>query len=170
MFETFWGKPTETLLQDNRFYIDQAFFDRILKGRIIVKSELTTMRVGDIKRKWLDGTIMNLQDVGTYKYLCGDTQAYQDYCLAHKKHFNSNMKTERFDTLIKSLDEKGYDPKSIIILDFDNVIMDGSHRSSYLLHKYGPDFQVNVLRLKTKKRFGDKVKKSWGKIKQHWQK
>lgn len=157
--------PAECLLKDDRYVIDSYFFERVLAGKVLVKSEITEIKLGDIRRRWFDGTVYPLTEVAPYKYLCGDKEAYDDYCLAHNVQFGVNMQNKGFDNLIKSLDEKGYDEKSIIIIGYDNVIIDGQHRSCYLLHKYGPEHKIRVLKIKTRKRLSVRVKNFFKKLK-----
>ncbi len=59
---------------------------------------------------------------------------------------------ERFEKLIKSVQENSFDRLHIPILTFDNIILDGQHRSCILYHLYGGDFVVPCLMLKLKKK------------------
>ena len=49
------------------------------------------------------------------------------------------MVPEKYDALIKSIENDGFDAKFVIITDFDGVVKDGKNRSCYLLYKYGED-------------------------------
>ena len=58
------------------------------------------------------------------------------------------MTEERFNKLIKSINEKGYISKyPLVIKADDNSIMDGQHRACILLNKYGKDYEIEVLKI-----------------------
>ena len=142
---------TDALLFDDRFIIDDTYFKRRLKFRNIDKYELSKMKVKDIKRCTGDGN-HSLYDVEAYKYLDGAYKEYDEYCEFHRAHGHEEMDVAHYDALIKSIEENGYDNKHVIIVDYNDVVKDGQHRSCCLLHNFGPDFEVPVLRVKLAKR------------------
>lgn len=146
----FKSMTPEDFLKNKNYEIDEVFFRTMLKDKIIEKYEVKRIKVSDLKRKWFDNKIYDLTEVAPYKYLQGDKDAYTDYCQCHADKIGKKVTLcfDRFDKLIKDMDENGYDPKHIIICDYDNTIIDGQHRSCYLLYKYGPDYEIDVLRLK----------------------
>lgn len=98
---------------------------------------------------WFDGRVIPLEECAPYQYLCGDTEAYEAYCQYHKEHNLYPMSKERFDGLIRSLEEEGFNERNVIVLNQDlNSVMDGQHRLCYLLKKYGKDYIVPVVRIK----------------------
>ncbi len=139
---------TDILLHDNRFQIDELYFKRRLKFRSMKRYELDTMKVGDI----IYGT-EKLCNVPAFKYLEGNVKDYELYCQKHREilHYQE-MGVEKYNNLIKSLEEKGFNQKNLIIVDYNGCVKDGQHRSCYLLHKYGKDYQVPVLRIELKSR------------------
>ena len=57
---------------------------------------------------------------------------------------------EKEKRLEKSIDENGYDPsKCAIVLDKNNIVVDGQHRSCILYYKYGGNYAVKVIREKS---------------------
>lgn len=139
----------EALLSDERFDIDSEFSYKNLSKRRIESYELTTETIRNIKRVWFDGRVIPLEECAPYQYLCGDTEAYEAYCQYHKEHNLYPMSKERFDGLIRSLEEEGFNERNVIVLNQDlNSVMDGQHRLCYLLKKYGKDYIVPVVRIK----------------------
>ena len=120
------------LLKDRRFVIDELFFNRRLKFRTLKRYELGMMRVGNIKYG-SGATGRPLNEVSPFKYLLGDTAGYDNYCRMHRQvlHYEE-MVPEKYDALIKSIENDGFDAKFVIITDFDGVVKDGQHRSCYL--------------------------------------
>lgn len=148
----FFLGSTDVLLKDRRFVIDELFFNRRLKFRTLKRYELGMMRVGNIKYG-SGATGRPLNEVSPFKYLLGDTAGYDNYCRMHRQvlHYEE-MVPEKYDALIKSIENDGFDAKFVIITDFDGVVKDGQHRSCYLLYKYGEDYEVPVLKLELGRR------------------
>lgn len=105
-----------------------------------------------------------LEKTYPFRYLQGDREAYLEYCDYHRKNGLPLMSEERFADLYRSISEKGYDPKHIIIVSEKNVLLDGQHRACCLADLYGLDFEIDVLevvninRAYLKKRFFGKGK------------
>jgi len=135
----------DALLRDERFDLDEEFALRTLEAMRIRSYEYTRMRLGDIKSVWYDGSVFPLARSAPYRYLCGDTAAYDEYCRYYEAHHLFPVSRERFDGLIRSMEE--YDPRKAIVLRRDNTLLDGQHRACCLLRRYGEDFQVPVVRL-----------------------
>ena len=76
-------------------------------------------------------------------YLKGKKDEYIKTLKERKREKYYNHSTERYDSLIKSVDKIGYDYNiAPIILDQDNDILDGMHRLTLLLDKYGEEFYL----------------------------
>ncbi len=136
------------LLDDDRFKIDYDFFYKRFEMRKIKNYKIEEIRIGDIKRKWFDGKLYNLEDCSPYKYLQGNTECYDEYCIENKSISDFDMSKDKFEKLIKALDT-GYDSKYMPIIETNNkIILDGQHRLCYLLNKYGKDYKVEVLSVK----------------------
>lgn len=81
------------------------------------------------------------------QYLKGNKKPYYDDLELRSKFLKNDIHSEtRMNKLIKSL-KNGYNTKNIIIIDMYNHIMDGFHRASYLLYKFGPEYKIKVLRI-----------------------
>lgn len=145
-----WYKKNDVakaLMEDNRFILEDEFVYRGIEGKKIKRYAIEEVRLGDIKRRWFDGKVYKLTECAPYKYLHGDVSGYTKYCEYHEKRNLPAMSLERFDTLIGSIDEKGFDDRYIIVLNEENIIMDGQHRSCILLNKYGEDYTITVLKI-----------------------
>jgi hypothetical protein len=93
------------------------------------------MPVGDLKYQMGPGEkIISLKDTYPYRYLQGDKSAYEDYCRIHEEKGYPAMTADRFDALISSLSQQGYDPKHIILVNELGVIRDGQHRACCIAH------------------------------------
>lgn len=115
--------------------------------------EITNVALKDIRRKWQGKTYM-LSEASLYKYLqTRDKQIYADYV---QKHIDlkivppdADKSPVSFESLEEAINKDGYNPaKCVIVLDKNNNIVDGLHRSCILYYKYGGDFTVKVVREK----------------------
>ena len=154
----------EALLADNRFVLEDEFVYRGIESKKIKRYAIEEMRLGDIKRHWFDGKIYKLTECAPYRYLQGDFDGYSEYCAYHQEHNLPAMSLERFNTLISSIEEKGFDDRYIIVVNEENVIMDGQHRSCVLLNKYGEDHMIKVLKIYIDKQV---IRKTLGYLQKH---
>lgn len=97
----------------------------------------------DVKdHKW---HIHSLEESPAYKALQGDQKIYNDYCKQKNPYGGGDVHSlQRFDDLIASLEKNngfGYQHTGIVI-DKNFKILDGQHRASYLLYKFGPEKQI----------------------------
>ena len=135
------------LLYDDRFILDDEFFYRGLENKRIKNWDIVEIPLNKIRRKWTDGIFYSLTECAPYKYLNGDTQAYEEYCEYHHLNNLPDMTKNRFDTLIKSIEENGYNPKDMIVIGSGNILLDGQHRACCLMHMYSESLRVNVLKI-----------------------
>lgn len=135
------------IANDKRIKLDDEFVYFCLENQLYKKYELTELPLFEIKRRWLDDVIP-LKECHPYRYLVtGDPEIYQEYCMLNKRYYGLNiMSVDRFDSLIKSIEENGYEKNSIIVVNQDNILKDGQHRCCYMLYKYGEDYKIPVLR------------------------
>ena len=135
------------LLYDDRFSLDYDYFYRSLEMVPVFSYEIKSMRLGDIHRYW-EGKYYHLQECSPYAYLHGDIETYEKYIEVNFKSTGFEMSRERFDRLIQSMEENGFDKKRLpIVCAYDNTIWDGQHRCCWLIAKYGEDTAVPVLYL-----------------------
>lgn len=135
------------LLKDERFVLDDEFFYRSLEHRKIKFWEIIHIPLNTIIRKWFDGTCYSLTECAPYKYLQGDTTVYDEYCKYHHDNNLPDMTRSRFDKLINSIKNDGYNPKNIIVINQSNILLDGQHRACCLMHLYGEDYTADVLKI-----------------------
>ncbi|MBR3502358.1 MAG: hypothetical protein IKO06_05585 [Alphaproteobacteria bacterium] len=136
------------LLKDKSFDLNYEFFYKCLEGKNIKSYEIKAMKLKEIKRNWF-GKIYSLTQCSPYKYLKGDKLRYEKYTKINAELTSFKMSTERFDALIKSIEKNGFNTRYLPVVNAnDNSIMDGLHRCSYLLNKYGENHKVKVLYLK----------------------
>ncbi|MGF0072095.1 rhamnan synthesis F family protein [Streptococcus orisratti] len=83
-----------------------------------------------------------------YRYLKGDIEGYKRYCEYHEINGLPVMSIDRFEALRKSIEEKGYDERHIIIVNSKNELMDGQHRAACLCHQLGEDAKIKVLKIR----------------------
>ncbi len=120
---------------------------------LIEETEIVKVPLKDIRRKW-NGKLYPLTQCSPFKYLqTRDKGIYADYIQKHidlgALPADADRTPERFENLEKSMNEKGYNPAlCIVVLNKDNVIIDGQHRCCILLYKYGGDYKVTAIREK----------------------
>ncbi len=120
---------------------------------LIDDAEIVHVPLKDLRREW-DGKLYDLTECSQFKYLqTKDKSIYENYIQKHIDRgilpADADKSTSKFDALIKSMDETGYDPsKCVIVLRRDNVLLDGQHRACILLDKYGGDYKITAIREK----------------------
>ena len=133
------------MLEDPRFTLDNEFFYHALETNIVTGYEVIRMKLKDIRRRKLDGTVCTLDECEPFHYLNGDVPGYQQYCRENRNVSGYEMSPERFDAPRESM-ERSYDPKSMpVVQGPDFIIRDGQHRCCVLLHKYGPEHEIDVV-------------------------
>lgn len=146
-------KPIESMLEkisserllNDKFYINEEYFHWILDNKFI-RYKIRTVEVGKLKYySHRHNRDFFIKECVPYRYLLGDKEAYKEYCEYHIKSNFPVMSSERFDKLVNSISENGYDNRCIIIVNERNMICDGQHRACVLAYKYGMDYQINVL-------------------------
>ncbi len=148
---------SDALLWDSRFELDEVFFNRRIKFRNLRRYEISKMKLKDIKREW-QGEMLSLEDVSPFKFLQGDTKDYEEYCNIHQNKMRHNVSVDKYKDLIKNIEEKGFDTKKIIVVGYNDEIVDGQHRCCYLLYKFGREYEIDVLKVDLCKRtLGGKV-------------
>ena len=134
-------------LQELPVKIDDEYFLWRLDNRF-VRYRFRKMKLGDIKYQMGPGEkILPLKEAYPYRYLQGDKGAYKEYARLHEEKGYPAMTEERFDELIRSMTEKGYDSRNIILINELGIVRDGQHRACFLANKYGLDHKVRVLEI-----------------------
>lgn len=130
--------------------IDDKYLDAI-KDYNFYTYKIKTIKIKDLKCSLLtkDGWhTYSIAETPEYKFLQGDCQAYIDYCNYKNSKIQGDIHSvQRFNKLLTSLQTNGYDDKSCIIINQDNIIIDGKHRVCWLQNKYGKHKKIRVLKL-----------------------
>lgn len=133
------------LLEDKNFDLNYDFFYKSLEKMSIKNYEIRSIKLKEIKRNWF-GKVYSLSQCSPYKYLKGDKLRYEEYAKINAEISPFKMSTARFDALIKSIDTNGFNKRYLPVVNAkNNSILDGLHRCSYLLNKYGEEHVVDVL-------------------------
>lgn len=133
------------MLKDPRFKLDDEFFYHALEMHLVTGYEVIRMKLKDIRRRKLDGTICPLSDCEPFHYLCGDELGYMEYCQKNQTVSGYEMSKERFEELRESM-ARNFDPKWMpVVQGPDHIIRDGQHRCCILLKNYGPDHEIDVV-------------------------
>lgn len=132
-------------LHDLPYDFDDEYFLWRLDNRF-VRWQVRRMKVGDLRYQMGPGEkILPLEETWPYRFLQGDRTPYEEYCRLHKEKGYPSMTPERFEALIRSMSEEGFDPRHIILVNELGVIRDGQHRACCIAHKHGLDYEIDVL-------------------------
>lgn len=143
----------EKLLKDDRIKLNQEWVDGWLNKQKVFAYSFVEEKLQDLRfqkfvggdEKWL---LLPLEESPVYKYLKGDKSDYYEDLAFRKRFLDDNPHSEqRMLKLIKNIENNGFDNSNYIVIDSDNHIMDGYHRASYLLYKYGGHKKITVIRL-----------------------
>lgn len=135
------------LLNNRNFTLDYDFFYRVLEGKRLLWYSIKSVKVGDIRRYKQDTReVLPLEQCEPYLYLLGHKKQYELYCSSNLEKTGFRMSEARFDELKASM-EQGVDEKHMIVVNPDNYLYDGQHRACFLLYKFGPDYEVKVLKI-----------------------
>ena len=140
-------KETEALLHDQRVNLDPEFAFFKIEGNLIKRYELIRLPLGDIRRNWFDEEVFRLNETAPYRYIMGDVEAYEEYSEFHISHGLPIMTRERFDKLIQSIEQNGYNEKNMLVVNQNNEIMDGQHRACVLLKMKGEKYAPLVVKI-----------------------
>ncbi len=135
----------EQFSKDSRFYVNEKDTERIFQAPIY-KYKICRVKLSYIK-KGIKGKIISLYETESYKFLNGEIneEQYEKYC-KNETHEYENHSKDSFDGLINKF--KQYDLKDMaIVVDQFGLIRDGQHRASILLKKYGPNYEIDVVKV-----------------------
>lgn len=115
--------------------------------------EVANVRLGELSRYW-KGRAVPLAETDLGKFAADvDNDGLRRYYeeMAKMTAHSSESIDESVDAskkLFESMKDKDYDPSiCCITVNSSNVILDGFHRSSFLLARHGPDYKVKVVRV-----------------------
>ncbi|MDR1015510.1 MAG: hypothetical protein LBL86_11130 [Coriobacteriales bacterium] len=148
---------TERLYEDERFTLDEEFSYMALDNRFMEGYEIVEIPLSDLRRSYPPKMReyfghppepVEIPETEPYQYLQhGDRETYRVYCEWHQENHKPYMTEERFDALVASIRENGFDDRHLIVVNANNVIKDGQHRACCLYYTEGGDFMVPVLRI-----------------------
>lgn len=144
---------TRQLLSDPRINLNQEWVESWLKTRKVFDYQFVDIKLKDLIFQKFNGLetewdLLPLEESPVYKYLSGDREPYYLDAALRKAKLKDNPHSEkRMLALMKKIEKEGFNSKDKIIVDMDNHIMDGYHRASWLLYKYGPEKEIQVVRL-----------------------
>lgn len=134
------------LLDDPRFDLDPDFFYKAMETRRVAGYDVVKLRLGDIRRRMNDGRIVTLSECEPYRYLQGNQEVYESYCETNRVASGFEMSTARFEALRASMTD--FNPRWMpVVRNDENIVIDGQHRCCVLLDRYGPDHEVEVVKI-----------------------
>ena len=115
--------------------------------------EIVEVRLGDLRGYWNNGPVsLSESDLG--KFASGEDKGalrrYYDKMAeaTSRSKESADEGVAASERLFKSLESADYDPSiCCITINDGNVILDGFHRSAFLLAKHGPDYRIKVVRV-----------------------
>lgn len=138
----------EQLTNDKRIYIDHNWFSRFCKENEIFAYEIEDIELKDLKifkfenLKW---DVIPISESPCLEYLKGNKKAYSDYIEYKNKYNLGDVHTiERFNQLIKTFSDSN---TVHVIINSENVILDGQHRACIKLHQKGLNQRIKVIKL-----------------------
>lgn len=136
---------SERLFEEDIILDDEWFYWQM--DNKVIKYKFDSIRFNEIKCIF-EKNVSRMIDGIPYRYIKeGDVAAYERYCKVHRETGLPLMSKERYDRLIESMNQNGYDKRNIIIVNEQNLLKDGQHRACILASKYGEDSYVRVLKI-----------------------
>lgn len=135
------------LLSDIRVKIDEEAHINVFR-RPIIYYRIIDIPVGKIRRV-KEGKIISLKDSCVYKWLSGECseEEYLEYC-NNNNYDKRDRSPQLFSQVINEVKSFGYKLEyGAIVIDQYNCIIDGLHRSSYLLSTFGEDYIIPVVKI-----------------------
>lgn len=143
--------PYEKIIADPNIFVDMEWTERSLKNFNLFSYSVERVKISDLKFVKLTSqgyAIVPLSKCPAYRHLQGDNEVYSQHMMLYQKYQPETERSEqRFMELLKSLEKDDYDTSSLIVVNGINKILDGAHRASWLMNKYGGDYEVEVLKL-----------------------
>lgn len=145
-------KPTNSLLLNNlKYQVDEKWAKQFIN--IIPKYRNYSIKYLPLRK--LKAVLFVKEGLWTYPlnvappylFLQGNKEAYLSYCkFKDTKEGADKHNMERFEELLFDFNHS-QQIKKYIVVNRKNEILDGLHRACLLLHKYGPDYKIHILKL-----------------------
>ncbi len=141
----------ERVLADSEITLDADWVESWFMGAEIYDYVIEKVKISDLQFNKLSSQgyrTVPLAKTPAYQYLQGDKMAYKNYMKLYQKYEpNAERSEQRYYELLDSLNSNEYDESKMIVVDGMYMILDGAHRASWLMNKYGTDYPVKVLKL-----------------------
>lgn len=135
----------EEILSDDRFTVNTQVPDRLFKEKI-KKIEVVEVPLGKLLCYYGEG-ILFLKETDIFHYLDDDEDGkkmYEHYCEKYRSSFRT---IANYKALIDEMNTFEYDiKKGAIVINQLGIILDGQHRCSILLKKYGAQHRISVVK------------------------
>lgn len=136
----------EQILKDNRFKIDTQDPDRLFQIGI-KKVEVVEVKLKDL-RCYYGEKVLFLDETSIYQYLDDTIDGKDKYEIYCKKYPSSFRNKDNYESLIQEMNSFEYDiKKGAIVTNQLGIIIDGQHRCSILLKKYGEEHIIKVVKI-----------------------
>lgn len=141
----------ERILSDPNIKLDENWVNSWFISATIYDYAITKVKISELKFNKLTSQgyrLVSLTKAPAYQHLQGDEKAYKKYMNLYRKYEPDTERSEqRFQELLDNLNANDYNSTSMIVIDGMHMILDGAHRASWLMNKYGTDYEVTVLKL-----------------------
>ena len=139
--------------RDSRFSISENMMHFMFDFPPVDRYDVDQIRLGDIRR-YFEGRTTSLYETPVYSLIAHDDEkAYRKYVSDNRDGVEdieavTDRDIERFRRTIASMMNDDYDiRKCAIVIDSNNVILDGMHRTCALLYRFGPTYKIPVVRV-----------------------
>ena len=140
--------------QDPRFSMNDQVMNFLFDFPPVERYEVVNIRLGDMRRLQA-GEIVPLSETPEYRLIAyNDEECYRKHVANHWFDGVANAKAgidwdvAHFRQTIASITNEGYDNNKLaIIVNNENIILDGVHRSSILFYTFGPDYEIPVVKV-----------------------
>ncbi len=135
----------EQIFNDDRFCINTQIPDRLFQTPI-KKIDVISVKLGNLLC-YYDDKVQYIKETSISKFLEGGSDSLARYEMYCEKYPNSFRTVDTYKTLIDQMSTFEYDiKKGAIVINQLGIIIDGQHRCSILMKKYGEDFKIEVVR------------------------
>lgn len=94
--------------------------------------------------------IQSYVEQGDKRFVVQDTLAKYKYGERYGKDYNHNLMSKHFSSLIDSFRNNGYNEKSIVELDKEGTLTDGTHRVAMAVYCHQWELNAKIVRRKSK--------------------
>lgn len=143
-------KGAERLIEEYGEKISQDYIENYLHTMEIYDYEIKEIPVSELLVSVYNGRNwewLPLEECPAYRYLSGEEDAYRKNMEQRQSLENNIHSCERFDELIKTIEENGLTPEPMVLVSSSMKVKDGQHRAAIWMHKYGKDSTIPVLML-----------------------